>query len=161
MLEKFVLSCASSCLNSHNLYTFQSAYCPGNSTETALPKAVNDLSIILNKVNMSMITLFHRSSTLSTNQYQYPLFIYIYIYILYLYIYYIYIYIISIYIYSTILMQIFYLLVLASNCFHLIQPNLKYRLCIKLLLCFLQTKVFLVSLGDPCQQNITHVCHFK
>ena len=50
ILENLVLSQVFSYLNSHNLYnTCQSAYHPGHSTETALLKVVNDLTLSLNK----------------------------------------------------------------------------------------------------------------
>ena len=60
---KNVLSHVSSCLNSHNLYnTFQSAYCPGQSTEATLLKVVNDLFLSLDKGNMSVLALLDFSS---------------------------------------------------------------------------------------------------
>ena len=47
----------SSYLISHYLCnTFQSAYCPGHSTETAPLKVVNDLFLSLSKGNMSMLS---------------------------------------------------------------------------------------------------------
>ena len=56
ILEKRVLSQVSSYLNSHNLYnTCQSAYRPGNSTETALLKVVYDLFLSLSKGNISVL----------------------------------------------------------------------------------------------------------
>ena len=66
-LEKLVLSQVSSYLNSHNLYnTCQSAYRPGHSTEAALLKVVNDLFLSHNKVNISVLALFHFSSAFDT-----------------------------------------------------------------------------------------------
>ena len=63
ILEKLVLSQASSYLNSHNLYnTCQSAYRPGYSTETALLKVVNDLFLSLNKGSISVLALLDLSS---------------------------------------------------------------------------------------------------
>ena len=56
ILKKLVLSHVSAYLNSHNIYnTCQSAYRPGHSTETALPKDVNDLFLSLNKGNISVL----------------------------------------------------------------------------------------------------------
>ena len=67
ILEKLVLSQVSSYLNSHNLYnTCQSAYRPGNSTETALLKVVNDLFLSLNKGNISVLALLDFSSAFDT-----------------------------------------------------------------------------------------------
>ena len=67
ILEKLVLSQVSSYLNSHNLYnTFQSAYRPGHSTETALLKVVNDLFLSLNKGNISVLALLDFSSAFDT-----------------------------------------------------------------------------------------------
>ena len=63
MLEKLVLSQVSSYINSHNLFnTCQPAYRPGHSTETALPKVVNDLFLSTNKGNISVLTLLDFSS---------------------------------------------------------------------------------------------------
>ena len=65
ILEKLVLSLVSSYLSSHNLYnTFQSAYHPGHSTETALLRVVNDLFLSLNKGNMPVPVLLDFSSEL-------------------------------------------------------------------------------------------------
>ena len=67
ILEKLVLSQVSSYLNSHNLYnTCQSAYRPGQSTETALLKVVNDLFLSLNKGNISVLALLDFSSAFDT-----------------------------------------------------------------------------------------------
>ena len=63
ILEKLLLSQVLSYLNSHNFYnTCQSAYRPGHSTETALLKVVNDLSLSLNKGNISVLALLDFSS---------------------------------------------------------------------------------------------------
>ena len=48
------------------MLTFQSAYCPGHSTETALLKAVNDLCLSLNKGNISVLALLDFSSAIDT-----------------------------------------------------------------------------------------------
>ena len=67
ILEKLVLSQVSSYLNSHNIYnTCQSAYRPGHGTETALMKVVNDLSLSLNKGNISVLALRDISSVFDT-----------------------------------------------------------------------------------------------
>ena len=64
---KNVLSQISSYLNSHNLYnTCQSACRPGHSTETALPKVVNDLFLSLSKGNISVLALLDVSSAFVT-----------------------------------------------------------------------------------------------
>ena len=63
ILEKLVLSQVFSYLNSHNLYnTCQSAYLPGHSTETALLKVVNDISLSLSKGSISVLALLDFSS---------------------------------------------------------------------------------------------------
>ena len=68
ILEKLILSQVSSYLNSHNHYnTCQSAYCPGHSTETALQKVVYDLSLSLNKDNISVQAFLDFSSAFDTN----------------------------------------------------------------------------------------------
>ena len=67
ILEKLVLSQVSSYLNSHNLYnTCQSAYRPGDSTETALLKVVNDLFLSIDKGNISVLALLDFSSAFDT-----------------------------------------------------------------------------------------------
>ena len=67
ILQRLVLSKASSYIDSHNLYNyFQSAYRLGHNTETALPKDCNDLSLSLNKANMSMQALLDFSSAFDT-----------------------------------------------------------------------------------------------
>ena len=67
ILEKLVLSHVSAYLNSHNLYnTYQSAYLPGYSNETALLKVVNDLFLSLNKVNIYVLALLDFSSAFDT-----------------------------------------------------------------------------------------------
>ena len=63
ILEKLIISRASSYLNSHNLYnTSQSAYLPGHSTETALLNVVHDLILSRNKGNISVLALLDFSS---------------------------------------------------------------------------------------------------
>ena len=67
ILEKLVLSKVSSYHNSQNIFnTFQSAYCPGHSTETAILKVVNDLFLSLNKGNISVLALLDFSSAFDT-----------------------------------------------------------------------------------------------
>ena len=67
ILEKLVLSQVSSYLNSHNLCNaYQSAYCPGHSTETALLNVVNDLFLSLNKGSISVLALLDFSSAFDT-----------------------------------------------------------------------------------------------
>ena len=67
ILERLVLSQVSSYLNSHNLYNnCQSAYRPGNSTETALLKVANDLFLSINKDNISELALLDFSSAFDT-----------------------------------------------------------------------------------------------
>ena len=67
ILEKLVLSQVSSYLNSHNLHnTCQSAYRPGNCTETALLKVVDDLFLSLDKGNISVLALLDISSSFDT-----------------------------------------------------------------------------------------------
>ena len=67
ILNKLVLSQDSSYLNSHNPYNAcQSAYRPGNSTETALLKVVNDLFLSFSKGNISVLALLDISSAFDT-----------------------------------------------------------------------------------------------
>ena len=67
ILEKLVLSHVFSYLNSHNLYsTCQSAYRPGNSTETPLLIVAYDLFLSLNKGNISVLGLLELSSAFDT-----------------------------------------------------------------------------------------------
>ena len=64
---KLVLSHVFSYINSHNRYnTFQSAYRPGHSTETAVLKVLSDLFLSLIKTNMSVLDLHEFSSVLIT-----------------------------------------------------------------------------------------------
>ena len=54
-------------ISTHNHYnTYQSAYRPCLSTETALLKVVNDLFLSLNKDNMSILTLLDIYSAIDT-----------------------------------------------------------------------------------------------
>ena len=67
ILEKFVLSQDSSYLNSRKINnTFQSAYRPGHSTQTAILKIVNDLLLYLNKGYISVLALVDFSSAFDT-----------------------------------------------------------------------------------------------
>ena len=67
VLGKLVVSKVSSYLNSHDLYnTFQSAYHPGHSPETALLKVVYDLFLSLNKGNISVLALHDFCSAFDT-----------------------------------------------------------------------------------------------
>ena len=67
IMEKLVLSHVSAYLNSHNLYnTCQSAYRPGNITETALLKVVNDLFLSLIIGNIYVLALLVFSSACNT-----------------------------------------------------------------------------------------------
>ena len=67
ILEKLVSSQASAFLSSHNLHnTCQSAYRPGQSTETALLKVVNDMFLSLRKGNIYALALFDFSSAFNT-----------------------------------------------------------------------------------------------
>ena len=63
ILKNHVLSQVSYYLNSHDIYnTYQSAYRPGDSTETALLKVVDDLFLSLDKGNISVLALLDFSS---------------------------------------------------------------------------------------------------
>ena len=68
VLEKVVLAQVFSHLNSHNLISeFQSAYCPGHSTETtALLKVTNDLLTAMDTGMVSMLTLLDLSEAFDT-----------------------------------------------------------------------------------------------
>ena len=67
ILLRLVLSQVFSYLNSHNLYnSFQSAYCPGHSTETALLIVVDDLFLSRNIGNVSVLALLTFSSAFNT-----------------------------------------------------------------------------------------------
>ena len=73
ILEQLVSSKVFSYLNSHNLCsTFQPAYRPGNSTETALLNVFNDLLLSLSKRHMSMLALLYFSSAFDTIEEIYP-----------------------------------------------------------------------------------------
>ena len=67
ILEKLVLTNVSSYINSHYLYnTFQSAYRPFHSTETALLKSAIYMFLSLNKGNISVLALLDLSSSFDT-----------------------------------------------------------------------------------------------
>ena len=67
MLEKVVLTQVFSHLNSHNLISeFQSAYCPGHSTETALLKVTNDLLTAIDTSKVSVLTFLDLSAVFDT-----------------------------------------------------------------------------------------------
>ena len=69
ILEKVVVSQLMSHLNTHNLFSsFQSAYRPGRTTETAL-KVVNDPVLAMDEGRLSVLVLLDLSAAFDTIEY--------------------------------------------------------------------------------------------
>ena len=67
ILEKVVVSQLISHLNSHNLFnSFQSAYRPGQSTETGILKDVNDILLVMDEGKLLVLVLLDLSAAFDT-----------------------------------------------------------------------------------------------